>query len=84
MTWPVVQKPSADKVLLNSFENLDLSKYRIRNCYVLSTLKYPIPIVGSSEPFSKSGLHFKHPASHIVSVLGGFKRFIMNFLNCET
>lgn len=51
---------------------------------MLSILKYQPSIVGSSEPFSKSGLHFKHPASRIVSVLGVFKRFIMNFLNCET
>lgn len=49
-----------------------------------SILKYQPSVVGSSEPFSKSGLHFQHPASCIVSVLGGFKRFIMNFLNHET
>lgn len=46
---------------------------------MLSILKYQISVVGSSERFSKSGLHFKHPASCIVSVLRGFKRFIMNF-----
>lgn len=51
---------------------------------MLSMLKHQPSIVGSSEPLSKPGLHFRHPAPHIVSVLGGFKRFIMNFLNCET